>query len=272
MTIESSPRNSVWRVYRWRLLAIGGLAVVAIVWLLYLPPLPQSAAYHRFADDRTFLGVPNLLNVVSNVPFLIVGVWGLWFVVRTHEDRGTFLDPVERWPFALFFLGVGLTAFGSGYYHLHPDNDRLVWDRLPMAVAFMALFAAVLSERIDVRFGTRLLIPLVVLGIATVIYWHTTEQRGRGDLRPYYFVQFYPMLALPLLLLLLPPRYTRTVDLFLALGWYALAKVCEHLGDHPIYGLGHVVSGHTLKHLAAAAAAYWILRMLQRRVPIVSRR
>jgi hypothetical protein len=272
MTNEHDSRQPVWWEYRWRLLAIGGLAVVCIVVLLCLPPLPQSSAYHRFADDRTLLGVPNLLNVVSNVPFLIVGVRGLWFVLRPHEGTSPFLDPIERWPFALFFVAIGLTVFGSAYYHLHPDNDRLVWDRLPMSMAFMSLVAAVLAERIEVKLGVGALLPLVALGVGSVLYWHATEQHGHGDLRPYYFVQFYPMLALPLLLLLLPPRYTRTADLFIALGWYVLAKVCEHPGDHFIYDLGHVVSGHTLKHLAAAVGAYWILRMLQHRLPNMSRR
>jgi hypothetical protein len=134
-----------------------------------------------------------------------------------------------------------------------------------MSLAFMSLFAAVLADRIDVKLGAGLLLPLVALGIGSVLYWHVTEQQGRGDLRLYYFVQFYPMLALPLLMLLLPPRYTRTSDLFIALGWYVLAKVCEHPGDAAIYALGHAVSGHTLKHLAAAAGAYWVLRMLQKR-------
>ncbi|MGH7171082.1 MAG: ceramidase domain-containing protein, partial [Gemmataceae bacterium] len=206
------------------------------------------------------------LNVVSNVPFLLVGVWGLWYALHRRAETGSpFLDPVECWPFVLFFAGVGLTALGSAYYHLEPNNDRLMWDRLPMTVAFMSLFAAVLAERIDLRLGIRLLLPLVVLGFGSVLYWHATEQQSRGDLRPYYFVQFYPMLTLPLLLLVLPPRYTRTADLFVALGWYMLAKVCEHPGDRPIYQLGHVVSGHTLKHLAAGIGAYWVLRMLQQR-------
>ena len=266
MKVYDKPREPVWWFYRGRLLMIAALGVAAIAALLCLPPLPQSPSYHQFADDRTLFGVPNFLNVVSNIPFLLVGVCGLWYALhRQAEVGGPFLDPGERWPFVLFFAGVGLTAFGSAYYHLELNNDRLMWDRLPMTMAFMSLFAAVLGERIDVRLGIRLLLPLVALGIGSVWYWHATEQHGRGDLRPYYFVQFYPMLALPLLLLLLPPRYTRTVDLFVALGWYVLAKVCEHPGDQPIYELGHVVSGHTLKHLAAAAAAYWILRMLQQR-------
>ena len=264
MALSDKLPQPVWRIYRGRLLAIGGLGVVALAVLICLPPLPQSQSYHHFADDRAFVGVPNFLNVVSNVPFLLVGVWGLWSV--WHRPAGTgspFVDPVERWPFVLFFVGVGLTGLGSAYYHLEPNNDRLVWDRLPMSMAFMALFAAVLSERIDVRIGIHLLLPLIALGIGSVWYWHATEQQGRGDLRPYYFVQFYPMLALPLVLLFLPPHHMRTSDLFAAVGWYALAKVCEHPGDRPIYVLGHVLSGHTLKHLAAATAAFWILRMLQ---------
>src|SRR5262249_42879374 len=149
-----------------------------------------------------------------------------------------------RWPYLLFFLGVGLAGFGSAYYHLRPDNDRLVWDRLPMAVAFMALVSAMIAERLGVWVGTRLLLPLVALGIASVLYWYWTEQMGRGDLRPYYFVQFFPMLALPVLLLLFPPRYTRTADLFVVLGWYFLAKLCEHPGDAPIFALGGWISGH----------------------------
>jgi len=263
MTTAEDTREPVWRVYRWRLLLIASLGIASAVGLGCLPRLPQSQEYHHFADYRTFLGVPNCLNVISNLPFLIVGIWGLWSVSRNRV--ALFVDRVERWPWLGFFLGVGLTAFGSAYYHLHPDNYRLMWDRLPMSVAFMSLVAAVLAERIDVKLGTRLLLPLIVAGVASVLEWHWSEQQGRGDLRPYYFVQFYPVLALPLLLLLLPPRYTKTSDFLLALGWYVVAKLCEHPGDAPIYQLGHVVSGHTLKHLAAAAGAYWVLRMLQER-------
>jgi hypothetical protein len=255
----------LWRAYSGRLLLLGVVGVAGLTAMACLPPLPQSLAYHCFADDRTFLGVPNLLNVVSNLPFLFVGAWGLWFCLR---QRNAFVEPTEPWPFVLFFLGVGLTAFGSSYYHLHPDNERLVWDRLPMSISFMALVAAVIQERLDPRWGFRLLLPLVFLGLCSVLYWHFTERMGRGDLRPYYFVQFYPMLALPMLLLLFPPRYTRTADWFAALGWYVLAKILEHPGDHFLYDLGHCISGHTLKHLAAAASAYWILRLLRQRRPI----
>jgi hypothetical protein len=269
MTINYDPRWPRWYVFRWRLLALGVFALAAIAWLWSLQPIPQPLSYHNFADDRTLLSIPNCLNVISNAPFLLVGLWGTWFVLRQPAPSGSFLQPAERWPFFVFFFAIGVTAFGSAYYHLQPDNNRLVWDRLPMAVAFTSLVAAMIAERIGVKVGVGLLLPLVALGVGSVWYWHVTEQRGHGDLRPYYFVQFYPLLALPLLLLFFPPRYTRTTDLFLALGFYVVAKVCEHPGDEALFRIGHWISGHTLKHLAAAAGAYCILRMIQKRQPDV---
>src|SRR5262249_16362811 len=158
-------------------LLIAGLGIVSAVVLRCLPPLPQSQEYHHFADDRTFLGVPNGLNVISNLPFLIVGVWGLWSVSRNQV--GSSLDRVDRWPCWGFFLAVGLTGFGFAHYTLHPDNVRLRWARLPMSVAFMSLVTAVLAERIDIKFGTRLLLPLIVAGVASVLGWHWSEQQGR---------------------------------------------------------------------------------------------
>jgi hypothetical protein len=253
-----------------RLLAVAAPGIAGAVFLFAGPPLPQLLSYHDFADQRTLLGVPHCLNVLSNLPFVLVGTAGLRFVLRRDAvgpDR-PFLTAAERWPYALLFLGVGLTCFGSAWYHLHPTNDRLLWDRLPMALAFMGLFDAVLGERVGVAVGRRLLLPLAAVGLASVLYWHWTEQQGRGDLRPYYLVQFYPLLAIPLLLLLFPPRYTGTDGLFAALGWYVLAKVLEHPGDIPVFSLGHAVSGHTLKHLAAACGAWALLRMVRGRRPV----
>jgi hypothetical protein len=266
---NEGPREARWRVYRWRVLGMGILALVAITWLWSKPPIPQSLSYHNFADDRTLLGVPNGLNVLSNVPFVVIGLWGLWFVLHRHEGGdGPFLTRLERWPFAVFFLGVAWTGFGSASYHLDPDNDRLMWDRLPMSVVFMSLLAGTIAERIDVNLGSGLLVPLVALGVGSTLYWHWTEHQGHGDLRPYYFMQFYSLVALLLMLLLLPPRYTGTGNLYIALGWYVLAKACEHPGDAAIYAWGHWVSGHTLKHLASAAATFMILHLVHTRRPL----
>jgi hypothetical protein len=254
---------------RLRLLVLAGLAVGALVLFLAVPRLPQDPAYHDFADRRTLLGLPHCLNVLSNLPFLAVGLLGLRFVLRPGAP---FLDPTERRFYLVFFAGVGLTAFGSAYYHLAPDNGRLVWDRLPMTLAFTALFAAVVAERVSLRLGLWVLPSLAVAGLASVAYWHWSEGQGRGDLRPYYLIQFHPLLALPVLLALFPPRYSGTGYLLGALGWYVAAKVVEHPLDGPVYRLGQVVSGHTLKHLAAAVAAFWVLLMLWRRRPLLATR
>jgi hypothetical protein len=245
---------------KWRLwILIGAIACVVLVLFLF-PAVPQSEAYHNFADKRSLLGIPNGLNVVSNVFFLVVGAWG-W---QTVWRRAEFLDSRERRPYAAFFVGVTLTAFGSSWYHLNPNDATLVWDRIPMAMGFMALVSAVIVERVSVKAGLWLLVPLVGLGIASVVYWELTQRHGRGDLRPYALAQFGSLLILLLLIALFPARYTRKYDFGISLGLYALAKLLE-AADRPIFAIGRIVSGHTLKHLAAAVSAYWIIRMLELR-------
>jgi hypothetical protein len=248
------------------ILAAFTLSTIAIV--SFLPRYPQNPAYHQFADDRTFLGIPNCLNVISNVLFLLIGALGLAFLFRRNDssENAPFIHSHERWPYSVFFLGVALTSVGSAYYHLAPGNGTLIWDRLPMTVAFVSFFAAVVAERISLKAGLWMLLPLVLVGISSVAYWNLTELHGRGDLRPYGYVQAYPLLGVPLIIVLFPASYTRTADLLAVAGIYILAKVSE-LFDRSIYDLGHIVSGHTLKHLIAALSAYWALRMLRLRVP-----
>ena len=179
----------------WRVAVLIATAVIASIAVFCRPPIPQDPAYHHFADTRTVLGLPNGLNVLSNLAFAVVGLAGWWVLRRGRADLR---DPRERWPWGVFFFGVALTSLGSAWYHLAPSNETLVWDRLPMAVAFMGLFAAVIAERIDVRSGLRLLWPMVLLGVGGVLYWYFTQRSGDGgDLRPYVLVQFYPVLAIP---------------------------------------------------------------------------
>ncbi len=245
------------------------LTLTAAVALLFsfLPRIPQPQAYHQFADRRSLLGIPNFGDVASNLPFGVIGAWGLVFLLRPHSNQatGSFLDQAERWPYVFVFVGLLLTAFGSSYYHLSPNNSRLVWDRLPMTIAFMSMVAAIIAERISLQVGLWLLPILILVGMGSVWQWYASEMRGSGDLRFYAAVQVYSALV-PLLSLFLPQRYTRGSDLAIVVGFYALAKVLEFL-DKPIFAMGHIVSGHTLKHLAAAAAGYCILRMLQKRRP-----
>jgi hypothetical protein len=257
--------GDVTRATRRRVELLVALSLLMVAVAAVVPPVVQDPAYHAFADQRTLLGVPNALNVASNLPFLLVGALGLAFLTRDRRPGAgeTFATPGERHPYWLFFTGIALTGVGSAYYHWSPDNATLFWDRLPMTIAFMALLASVIGERISRRAGAGLLWPLLVGGAASTLYWHLGEQRGAGDLRPYGLVQFGSMVLVPLILALFPPRYTGTRYLWMSIGWYGLAKVFEHV-DHGLF-MRVGVSGHTWKHLASAAGAYWILRMLEGR-------
>jgi hypothetical protein len=236
------------------------LALAATV--LFMDPLPQWPEYHDFADGRDLSGIPNAHNVISNIGFLIIGAWGSLFVLRRP---GKAVSGQLGVAYLVFFVGVLLTGLGSAWYHLEPDNQTLVWDRLPMTLAFMGLFAAVVGELISPRAANRLLLPLLVAGIASVGWWAWTESLGAGDLRFYGLVQFLPFVLVALMLAMYPaPRRFIFFIAGLAL-FYGLAKFFE-LFDHQVYrALGGLVSGHALKHLFAAGATACVLVMLYRR-------
>ena len=235
-----------------RVLLVAGLAATALLVLPFLQPIHQSLDYHAFADRRTIWGVPNFWNVVSNLAFLPVAVWG-WRALRSPS---AFLQNWERTAYGILLAGVALVTFGSGYYHLSPSNATLFWDRLPMTIAFMALLATTIGERISPSAGRLLLFPLLALGAASVLYWKFSD-----DLRLYVVVQFYPMLAIPLMLLLFPPRYTGTAGIFAMIALYGVAKLLE-LFDYQLAS-----SGHAWKHVAAAAAILCYVTMVKHRHP-----
>ena len=231
---------------------------------LLLPAMPQPLDYHQFADRRGALGIDNFLDVVSNLAFLLAGLAGLFVV---FSGRARFEFPGERWPYAVFFLGILLTAAGSAWYHLAPDNETLFWDRLPMTIAFMGLVSSQVVDRIGVRAGLILLGPMLLVGLASVVYWIVTERMGEGNVLPYALLQGYAVIVLLLMAALHRSRYTRGSDLYFIFGWYVLAKLLEHF-DAQVLAHSHLVSGHTLKHVAAAAAGLVACRMLMRRTLI----
>ncbi|PON36510.1 Ceramidase [Parasponia andersonii] len=243
---------------RKRTIYIWGVAVLSVSFLVLMiltPPIPQSQSYHLFADTRRFFGIPNTLNVISNFPFLVIGIIGLVFCHYQNYFRLRLQG--ELWGWTCFFIGVTAVGIGSSYYHLKPIDARLVWDRLPMTVAFTSIMAIFIIERLDEQKGTISIIPLLLAGVMSIFFF--------GDLRPYYLVQLIPCVVIPVMAILLPPMYTHSTYWLWAAGFYMLAKV-EQVADEVIYRwTNQIVSGYTLKHLCAAMVPVFFTLMLAKR-------
>jgi hypothetical protein len=251
--MERSPRFRP--AVRAAVFALFLAAPLVYLFALHGGPIAQPASYHQFADDRTLFGVRNFSNVASSLLFLLPGAAGVRWCLR-HRARVSWLA---------FFAGVALVAFGSAYYHLAPDDDRLAWDRLAMAIAFMGLFTALVCEHLGAKHERLLLALGLALGIAAVLWWQAS-----GDLRFYLWVQAAPLLAVPYLLAASPGRYTHRHYLLAGAALYAVAKLAEYY-DREIFALtSHVLSGHSLKHVFAALAPLCVHLMLERRSEIAT--
>lgn len=229
------------------------LAAAALVGVMLLPPIAQDPAYHDFADHRGLLGIRNFLNVTTNLAFLAVGIAGIVLCARRRRIGA-------RWAWLACFTGVTLVCLGSGYYHMNPNNGTLVWDRLPMSIGFTALSVAVLSEHVNPRLEKYLLAPAIIFGIASVIYWHFTD-----DLRLYVLVQFLPLVMLPAILLLFKSPYTHRSLLLIALAIYFTSELAEHFDAAVFAASGDAISGHSFKHLLATLSLFVVYWMLRRR-------
>lgn len=241
-------------------LLLGLCTLTVIVTAAMLKPVPQDLSYHLFADRRIILGIPNFANVISNLLFLCVGVYGL------YQLKKSFAPKQINYIYAVLFTGIFLTAFGSAWYHYAPGNASLVFDRIPMTLVFMAFLAAAISGWIDIKAGVWLLIPLLLSGIGSVLWWQYTEGKGSGDLRFYAVIQFYPMIIIPLIYLLFAsPENNKGLYLLIwVVMWYVVAKLCETF-DQPIYTVTGFISGHTIKHIAAAIATLYMVQFFKRK-------
>lgn len=242
MNHKSIHQKQIFPIPFWIIVFLGG----AILIMFSFPPIPQDPHYHNFADQRFLWGIAHCNNVLSNLPFLIASIIGL---VRIKD-----LPPSPKknqWKF--FFLSIGLVAFGSAYYHHLPNATTLFWDRLPMSFGFAALSALFFADRFPKLHSRKLFYRLLFLNLFSVFYWLYTEILQRGDLRLYILVQYLPMLLIPLTLLRYPKSRSEDLPYWLLLIGYAIGKICEIM-DFPIYSLLQILSGHSLKHLLAAAS------------------
>lgn len=215
------------------------------------PPLAQPAHFHDFADQRAWLGLPCALDVLSNLPFAVGGVWGLIWLRRVPTEA---IGAAERQMATLFFAGLLFTAAGSGYYHWQPDNTGLAIDRSGMLVAFAGLLGLAAAGRVSERAGRWLAAGVLLFGAMGVVVWLWS-----GNLLPWAVLQAGGMV----LVLWLAASPSRQGALAMRWVWviaiYALAKLLE-LADDPVFeATGGLVSGHTLKHLVASLAAWPVI-------------
>ena len=221
------------------------IGIISITGFTFAPPILQNEAYHNFSDSLSINGISNFWNVISNIPFLILGIFGIFQTKKIGR---------VNFQYSLFFIGIFFVAIGSMYYHINPNSSTLVWDRLPMTIVFTSLISIVISEFLDKKKGELLLLPLVLLGILSIIYWIYYD-----DLRFYVFVQFYPILAIPVVLILFKSEDHSPKGFWLLLIAYIVAKLFEQY-DFEIHNTLKILSGHSLKHLSISVGIYLFIR------------
>ncbi len=215
------------------------ISITAFVAMAFVGPLAQDPTYHTFADGRLLYEIPNFWNVVTNLPFCIIGILGVNAVSRPKSA-------VKELNIScyVFFIGIFFCGIGSAYYHWNPNSATLVWDRLPMTIAFMGFFSLLIGDSISTKAGKQILIPLVLIGPMSIIYWEFSN-----DLRLYALVQFLPGILAPLMLLFYKQQSGMAKYYWLMLLFYTLAKVFEHYDKHVFSSIEF--SGHSLKHVFA---------------------
>ena len=229
-------------------LVIAGAAAAALALL----PTPNDPAMHHYADTRTWVGIPNAGDVLSNIPFVLIGLWGL--------IRLRLVDAANAEPIAVFFAAVIAVGLGSAFYHWAPTNVSLAWDRLPMAIAFMALLTAMVADRLSTEFSRRWLWPLVTVGAASVVLWRAT-----GNIWPYALVQLAPILSAAALCVI-PQAASHAFSRPILVGllmFYGGAKAVEEADIAVWRALDELLSGHSLKHLLAAGAAALVVQAIR---------
>ncbi|KAL3744483.1 hypothetical protein ACJRO7_013706 [Eucalyptus globulus] len=246
--IARSKRGRIW----------AGALLCWLFLMLATPKIPYSPKHHVYADMRNFLGVPNTLNVITNFPFLIVGVLGFVLCLQGSYFNVSLQGEILGW--TLFYAGIAGVAFGSAYYHLKPDDSRLVWDTLPMMIAYSSLFSSFLVERVGKRTGLSFLSLLLFFSFLSAAY-----ERTFNDLRLRMMFQLIPCVVIPFMTLLFPPKYTHSRYWLWAAGIYLLSKF-EAFADRRIYHANsYIISGHSLEHLCLAMLPVLLTMMLLNR-------
>jgi len=238
------------------LLAATGVAVFISIFVF---SMPQPGTYHMFADARTCLGIPNFFNTASNLGFLVTGLSMLIFLyVRRRQFPGMFIERGELWIFVVLYASTLLVTFGSGYYHLAPDNAGLFWDRLPMTLVASAFVGTIIADRFGARAGLATLAVLFVLSAGALVYWRATQSMAQDNVWPYIATVYGSLSFAVVAMISFPSRYTHAHAAWVTFTIYMTAMAFDTWLDAPLYTMGAILSGHSLKHLLAAVALFWL--------------
>lgn len=238
------------------LLAVAGIAVFVSI---FAHSMPQPRAYHLFADARSCLGIPNFFNTASNLGFLAAGASMLILLyTRRRKFAGMFIERGELWIFVVLYAATLMVTFGSGYYHLVPDNARLFWDRLPMTLVASAFVGTIVADRFGARAGVWSLVVLFVLSCGSLAYWLATQSLAQDNVWPYIATVYGSLAFAVVAMALFPSRYTHAHAAWITLAIYIIAMAFDTWLDAPLYAGGAILSGHSLKHLLAALALFWL--------------
>ncbi len=215
--------------------------IIIILPLFYLygfhHQMVQNQAFYNFADQNSLIGIPHFHNVISNLMFTLFSGYGLYLYFSNSQEYSI------SW--LVFLIGVFFVAPGSAYFHWNPNDQTLVWDRLPMTVGFMGLMSAAMVDVFKIKNEKLLLSTLVLFGLYSVIHWIVFN-----DLRVYTWVQLAPIIGLLYISFFLPSNVLRPRYLVIAILFYALAKASETYDQQVLDYIGY--NGHSLKHILAS--------------------
>ncbi len=235
----------------------GDYAMQALHWGTWQPNAHgHSHLYahgHPFVDARILWGIPNALDVLTNLPFALGGLGGLWVVRQAPQ-----LPVQTRKAANVFFWGLVLTCLGSSYYHWAPTPWGLALDRAGMAVAFAGVLGLVAADKVSQRAA-----PIACNGMLVAALAAIAAQYSAGNLLPWSVVQFGGLGVVLWAATRPSTQAGPAIRWGLLVGLYATAKLLE-MGDAAVFEATYTwVSGHSLKHIAASVAAWPVIAALR---------
>jgi hypothetical protein len=233
---------------------------VFIIMALFYGPISQPQEYHDFADDRELLGVPNALDVMSNLAIVYPGLVGLAFVNESRKNSQVSEDEVSI--HITMFSGMILTFAGSVWFHLDPNDSTMLWDRLGMSVVIGSCISLLIHDMWDRNLAAKIHLPIVIASVVSVLWWPVFD-----DLRIYFIVKHHPFILFPILLVYGNRIYDKISGYYWGLSMFLLATIFEFT-DQQIFELTGIISGHTLKHIAAGIGLWFLMVMIRDRKPI----